>query len=137
MVWYAGLNTPAATPPAATEATLQGVLAASTITAADVALIRADMAAIRARQYDKADHKELQPGDSLTLPVGTYHKVSWSVAPTDRNNPDLNQNIKVSIGGNTVRYFANEAGTYKATELDALDIVIGAGDARAVVIWEF
>ena len=126
MVWYAGASAGAA----AQESTQQQVRD-------NTEQIKNDLAAIRARQFDKADHKELQPGDSLTLPVGAYHKVSWSVAPTDRNNPDLNQSIKVSIGGNTVRYFANEAGTYKATELDALDIVIDAGDARAVVIWEF
>lgn len=136
MVWYAGLNTPAATPPAATEATLQGVLAASGATAADMALIRADMAAIRARNYNKADHKELQPGESLTLPAGTYHKVSWSVAPTDRSNPDLTEFAKVVINGNAASYFANEAGTYRATELDAVDIEINANTARVLVIWE-
>jgi hypothetical protein len=132
MVWYAGASAGAG----AQESTQQQVQANTAAMAADMAAIKADMAAIRARNYNKADHKELAPGATLTLPAGTYHKVSWSVAPTDRNNPDLNQFAKVSLGGGA-SYYANEAGSYTATEVDAVAFTVNANTARVVVIWEF
>ena len=122
-------------PPGAAPA--PAALPANAATETTLAQLAADTAAIRARQYDRFGQQELQPGDSLTLPAGTYHSVSFSVTPANRTAPNFGDYAKVSVGAMTARYFGNEYATHTATELAVVDFSIGCASARALVTWSF
>jgi hypothetical protein len=101
-----------------------------------LAAIQTATQSLAARTYNNASHIELAPGGSLALPAGTYHSVSWSVAPTDRNAPNFNQRATVTLNV-AANYYVNESGRYTATALASQAFNLTAVDCRALVTWEF
>ena len=118
-------------PPNAATASAQ---AAQTV---ELAAINTATTALAARVYNKADQAELQPAQVQAFAAGEFHRLRWSVQPTDRNNPDLNQAAKIDIGGTATRWYANQNGEINCTEINASAVFIDAGNARVTLVWEF
>ena len=104
---------------------------------AQLAAINAATTELAVRSYNTAAQVELAPGQSRVFKPGQFHALRWSVQPTDRNAPDLNQRASVDIDGAPAFWYANQNGEVNCTQLNASTVQIAAGSARVTLVWEF